>query len=273
MKASVCYITCGMHGLQERTLQSLLQNTPIEHEIVIFQNGCAIETPILRDNVQMLHSEDRIGVAPARVTCEQVCTGDAIIWMDDDIEAAAGYVNAFLEPYSDSQVGITGYDAVIIQNDLGNQWFVDPEETDGELDYFDSPYSVRISMLQELGGYDRNTGKYVCDNTDVCLRAQADNWKLHYIHNPGLKHRRNSTMEGLHRQGLLTFAARHNETLKSTQYMLDKHGAEWRQRYGMQRKPFAVDSRLQFPAITGRLGGPEDRKDPYWISYDEAFQY
>ena len=266
MKASICYITCDNHPKVQQTFTALQQYTPNEHEIVILQNGNLLSQPLIRD-VVLLHTSERLGIPQARNYCIQHSTGEVIIWIDDDVEVVYGFVEAFLNPFiDDANVGFVGYETLIINENFWGQWFIDINDTNGNFDYFDSPYAISKSMLDDIGWYDEQTGPLVCDNTDLCLRAwQSGKWKLKPIQNIGLRHWHGSTTYWLIRSKIITTLIRSQWTIKVVNYMQQKHPAGWHMRYNIPYSPFIIDKRLQFPELTGRLGGPEDKQ---WLKWD-----
>lgn len=280
MKASICLITCGAHQLLERTLSALFEHTPTNHQIIILQNGFELDSPILRD-VTLLYVDDRLGVAHARNHCLEHVLGDVCIWLDDDIECAPNYIDAFMKPVMEQEhVGLVGYDTLVTREQFGGQFYVDWQQT-GFFDYFDSPYLVNMEMIKELGTYDRRTGPLGCDNTDLCLRAWEADWKLVPIQNPDMKHWRGSTSRNLFRLPKPTnpdmWITRPNLNKwfeNNLEYMRSRHFAGWRGRYGVPHGILKIDYRLQNPGTTGRLGGPEDKAE--WIDRyidDDRFRF
>jgi len=254
MKTTICFITCGLHGHIQESLNALLQYTPIEVEIVLYQNNTELPFQLHRgySDEGLPHWQNAIicggtsgaidGIAVARNKCIKESCGEIIIWIDDDIIVCRDYVHAFQAPFAtDDSVGIVGYDACKL---MGNEVFVDLCHVDPfnvQPDYFDSPYAIRGDMIHEIGGYDENLGKYDCDNTDLCLRAYQNGWKLHPIVNPGIVHWMGSTRDILKATDL-----EHIEWQKSFNRMNLVHPKGWRQRVGLKSEKFEPDESLQF---------------------------
>lgn len=253
MNISVCYITCGVHDIQSRTLDVLGQYTPSDCQIIILQNGCTI--PVIFYNATIIETSTITSISRARNLCLKHVTGDIVIWIDDDIECCEGYTDSFAAPFNDDMVGITGYEALIIREDFECQWYIDPQENHGRLEYFDSPYAISMGMIKNIGGYDENIGPLVCDNTDLCLRAIKAGYKLVYVDNPGIKHWRGRTANRL------LYTGYYRDDNKPTHdYMRQKYTPGWKDRYGLSY-PYLINPQLEFPEPKGRYGGPEDTQD------------
>jgi len=256
MISSSCMIYSGLFRDSELMLLTLLDTVAqygSDHEVVILGNGTVVPD-ISGYEAIVMSSKVFSSAQVCRNICITASTGDIIIWIDDDIEVCEGYIDAFTKPFDeDPSVGIAGYECLAIQEDFGNQWFIDGNSN--KFDYVDSPYAIRRDMVKAIGGYDEGLGMSSCDNTDLCLRAVASGWKMGLIENPGIKH---------YRQG--TFSSpklpynKSREDVKSWEHMVRKYPPGWKNRYGLATKSVIVDEGLQFPDRLGRLGGPEDKK-------------
>lgn len=245
MTASICFITCGLHAHIAEALRALFEHTPQNTEIVIYENNTKLPFRIDRNNFILFGhwTGEFDGIAKTRNRCIDKSTGDVIIWIDDDIIVCPGYIDAFTKPFElDNKAGIVGYDACKL---IGGENFIDlchvnPFEVTP--DYFDSPYAVRRAMINEIGNYDESLGKYDCDNTDLCLRAYQNRWKLHPIQNPGITHWMGSTRDVLKQTDV-----KRVEWRKSFERMNEKHHLGWRKRYGIDDgRGFMKDEKIQY---------------------------
>ncbi|MBC8488508.1 MAG: glycosyltransferase family 2 protein [Bacteroidetes bacterium] len=250
MTVSVCYITAFNHQYRNETLTAILQYTPPNTELIFLKNG--INLPFTPPRGKILESIITLGIPEARQYCCDNATHDMILWIDDDITVCPDYIDNFLAPFLvDNDIAISGYEGAVTNDSFTTQWYVDPLEV--EADYFDPPYAIRKSILDMLGGYDLNIGRYGCDNTDLCLRVIKADYKLFPIVNPGIVHWRESSKYAIGETRCDLFS----ETQKNIIYLQSKHRQDWRARYGMEKPPFMVRPELQFPRKMKRTSGPE----------------
>ena len=259
---TIAYITCGVHDLQQQTLKALFQYTPQDCQIIILQNGCVVEYDYPCE-ITLLKTDEIVGIPQSRNLCLDNVKGDVVIWIDDDVLVCENYVSSFAFPYEAlPHVGITGYETLIITEDFWYPWYVDPYETGGMFDYFEYPYAVSMVMIEEIGNYDENVAPFVCDNTDLCLRAWSTGWRLIWFTNPGIKHWRGNTARPLsYRDKKYTNAFLNENKHQVHTYMQRKHGNDWHKRYNISNGPHIVNPQLEFPEKKGRYGGPEDKQE------------
>lgn len=244
---TTCLIHCGAGGRGPDQVQAVSRFST--GEVVCLSHGGSSPLPI-PDNWKVIRREELLSVPIARNLCIRECTNDYTLWLDDDIVPSQEYEAAFLRGFqSDDRAGIVGYEALIIQLDFENQWFVDPVLVPN-FDYLDSPFAVSVDMVNELGGFDEQLGQIAGSNTDLCIRAISAGWKMVTIKNPGLKHYRSKRQEKYRGRFDLT-----EETKKSHDRLRAKHGSSWK-----NPQVFIIDPKLQYPDLRGRTGGPEDKR-------------
>lgn len=230
MDVTLCFITCDMHERVRSCWESLLEYSE-GHEIVVCHSDCNPEYIIANDQVRILSTPSLCSIPAARNLCLSVATGDIIIWMDDDIMPLEPFVSSFIALFiADDKVGVAGYDGCVVNesfekdNERHSHWYVDPMRS--HVDYFYSPYAIRKQMINEIGNYDENLSMCDGDNTELCIRAMINGWKLQGIEPIDMLHWKESTRLTLYETGVA-------ERKRTKEVLKEKFPVGWRAQHNI----------------------------------------
>lgn len=222
-------ITIGViaHQHLNETLKCLraIRDYSKEYQLIFVNNGGKtnlIAAENFAKNVLsgiIIQFDNLISVSKARNSVIKEATQDFITFIDNDIIVCDGWRDAMLAPFDDPLVGIVGYEAIQITTDFDKQYLA---KEDQKFDYIDSPYVVRKSMIEQIGGYDEKLGMSTGDNTDLMIRARKYGWKIVLIQNPGIEHKRGMTRASLSQEWMRL------EIEKSKQRLRELWGANWK---------------------------------------------
>ena len=196
--------------LTQKCLESIAANTPDgTYEVILVDNGSTDGTPALLDclegNVKIVRNERNLGFS---VACNQgaaLASTEAILFLNNDIEARPGWLEPLLETLDvDASVGGAGSrllfpDGTIQHagvallstpqsaNPLGAFHLYYGEDADFPDAGFPKEYQVltgacllvRRSLFREVGGFDEFFWNG-CEDIDLCLKIRERGWKLVY---------------------------------------------------------------------------------------------
>tara|TARA_Y100000310_G_scaffold291828_1_gene320066 strand:- start:1822 stop:2553 length:732 start_codon:yes stop_codon:yes gene_type:complete len=239
---TTCIINCGFSANRIKEVVEGVSHHSYHNVLYLAHNN--IDVGVLPESWHIIRHPGFLTVSQARNLCIKNTITPYILWLDDDIVPTQLYEDVFINGFIDG-VGIVGYDACVSHIGFESQWYVNPEIVI-DYDYFDSPYAISLEMINDIGNYDETIGRFTGSNTDICITAKSNNWKLQHIINPGLKHYRRA------RKNKYSSSQEQIDTSNSHKNLRKKH-REWKK----ITSSFVIDSRLQFPDIKKRLGGYE----------------
>lgn len=117
MTASVVVCTFNRAGLLSETLKALKaqQAPPAGYEILVVDNNSSDDTRVVTEQLAAEAGapiryifEKAQGLSFARNTGIREATGEAVAFVDDDVDLGADWLNALLAPLADSSVACTG---------------------------------------------------------------------------------------------------------------------------------------------------------------------
>jgi GT2 family glycosyltransferase len=196
--------TRGRAAYLEVTLDSLRrQRTRTAHELLVVDDGSEDATPEVaaRLGVRCVsHSEPR-SLNAARNTGVREAAAPLIAFVDDDVVAPAGWLDALVEgaarhPSAEAfggpirarfegraPRGCGREDPPITTLDLGT------EDREAE-EVWGSNFAVRRSAVERIGGFDESIVRPHGDEEEWLLRLRAAGGRIEYIAAAGLDHRR-----------------------------------------------------------------------------------
>jgi glycosyltransferase involved in cell wall biosynthesis len=219
-RATVVVPTQGRAAYLEVTLDSLRrQRTDTAHEILVVDDGSADATPEVAERlgVRLVRHERRRGLNAARNTGVRESDAPLIAFVDDDIEAPPGWLDALVEgaerhPEAEAFGGpirarFEGHaprgcgreGPPITALDLG------PEDIDAEM-VWGANFALRRSAFERVGEFDERLVRGHGDEEDWLHRLRAEGGRIVYLAAAGLDHRRAAGDSGL---GSLARAAYH----------------------------------------------------------------
>jgi glycosyltransferase involved in cell wall biosynthesis len=212
--------TRGRAAYLEVTLDSLCrQRSGAAYEILVVDDGATDATPEVaeRFGVRLIRHGERRSLNAARNTGIREARADLIAFVDDDVFAPPGWLDALVEgaerhPEADAFGGpirprFEGHaprgcgreDPPITTLDLGGE---DVEATM----VWGANFAVRRSAVDRIGAFDESLDRAHGDEEDWLLRLRAEGGRIVYLAEAGLDHRRSA---GDSRLGPLARAAYH----------------------------------------------------------------
>jgi glycosyltransferase involved in cell wall biosynthesis len=212
--------TRGRAAYLEVTLDSLCrQRSGAPHEILVVDDGATDATPEVaeRFGVRLIRHGERRSLNAARNTGIREGRADLIAFVDDDVFAPPGWLDAVVagaerHPEADAFGGpirarFEGHaprgcgreDPPITTLDLGG------EDVDATM-VWGANLAVRRSAVERVGEFDESLDRAHGDEEDWLLRLRADGGRIVYLAEAGLDHRRTA---GDSRLGPLARAAYH----------------------------------------------------------------
>jgi GT2 family glycosyltransferase len=185
VKLSCVILTMGDRGAElNRAIDSVLsQRTPVE--LVVVGNG----TPVsgLPDGVKTLELPRNVGVAAGRNAGVDECTGDVVLFLDDDgwypTTGLASHVAARFE--ADPTLAVLSMRVVNPAGGRGARWHVprllagNPARSSVVTVFLGGASAIRRDAFVEVGGYPADFF-YGHEETDLAWRMQDLGWRLEY---------------------------------------------------------------------------------------------
>jgi glycosyltransferase involved in cell wall biosynthesis len=212
--------TRGRAACLEVTLDSLRrQRSRTAHELLVVDDGATDATPAVaeRFRARLIRHGERRSLNAARNTGLREASADLIAFVDDDVLAPPGWLDALVEgaarhPEADAFGGpirarFEGHaprscgreDPPITTLDLGNEDIEAPM-------VWGANFAVRRSAVERIGEFDESLDRSHGDEEDWLLRLRAAGGRIVYLADAGLDHRRAAGDSGL---GALARAAYH----------------------------------------------------------------
>ena len=198
--------TRGRAAYLEVTLDSLCrQRSGAAYEILVVDDGATDATPEVaeRFGVRLIRHGERRSLNAARNTGIREGRADLIAFVDDDVFAPPGWMDALVEgadrhPEADAFGGpirprFEGHaprgcgreDPPITTLDLGG------EDVDATM-VWGANFAVRRSAVDRVGEFDESLDRAHGDEEDWLLRLRAEGGRIVYLAEAGLDHRRSA---------------------------------------------------------------------------------
>lgn len=114
MKLSIIVLCYNAISYTQRCLESILQNTTTDYELIIIDNNSEDQTPEWLaaqewpDNVQVILNKENRGVAGGRNQGISLAKGDFITFLDNDTEVSEGWEDVIFSEFKNKKVGVVG---------------------------------------------------------------------------------------------------------------------------------------------------------------------
>ena len=196
--------TRGRAAYLEVTLESLRgQRTETPHELLVVDDGAADATRAVagRLGVRCMSHGERRGLNAARNTGVREARADLIAFVDDDVLAPPGWLDALwrgADRHPEAEAfggpisarfegraprGCGREDPPITTLDLG------PEDREAEM-VWGSNLAVRRAAIERVGPFDESITRPHGDEEEWLLRLRAAGGRIQYLAAAGLEHRR-----------------------------------------------------------------------------------
>lgn len=203
--------TRGRAAYLEVTLDSLCrQRSRATHELLVVDDGATDATPEVaaRFDVRLIRHDERRSLNAARNTGLREARADLIAFVDDDVLAPPGWVDALVEgaarhPEADAFGGpirarFEGHaprgcgreDPPITTLDLGT------DDVEAPM-VWGANFAVRRAAVERIGEFDESLDRSHGDEEDWLLRLRAAGGRIVYLADAGLDHRRSAGDSGL----------------------------------------------------------------------------
>lgn len=252
-RLSLAILTHNALGYTKRCLQSLADHTPIEHEVLVLDNGSEDETPdwLARYpacNVRAMLSPVNLGVPKGRnllMSAIQRQGGGSrfLVFLDNDVEVSEDWYRPFLDVFeADASVaiaGVTGHD-IIIHGDR-RELMPSPEFGPVPVDVVSGfCFWVQWQAALRLGPFDENLGMFWHEDDDYCVRAIAEGYRVISVPEARVVHH-------AHQSGVARQDEDCEQSLRNQRYLVGKwHGLGLVDASGCIRRP-ASPSRTSVP--------------------------
>jgi glycosyltransferase involved in cell wall biosynthesis len=211
MDVTVVVPTSGRAGYLEVALDSLRgQRTSVQHELLVIDDGSTDRTPEVagRFGARVVRHGERRSLNAARNTGLREARGELIAFVDDDVYAPPGWLDALVEgtrrhPDAEAFGGpirprfegpvprsCGREDPPITALDLG------AEDREAEM-VWGANFAVRRSAVDRIGEFDESFDRGHGDEEDWLMRLRAAGGRIVYLADAGLDHRRAPGDSGL----------------------------------------------------------------------------
>ncbi|HVG74958.1 MAG TPA: glycosyltransferase family A protein [Thermoleophilaceae bacterium] len=250
MEVTVVVPTSGRAGYLEVTLDSLRgQRTSVPHELLVVDDGSTDGTPAVaeRFGARIVRHEERRSLNAARNTGVREARGELIAFVDDDVHAPPGWLDAIAEGarrHPDAEAfggpirarfeghaprGCGREDPPITTLDLG------AEDREAEM-VWGANFAIRRSAVDRVGEFDESFARGHGDEEEWLMRLRAAGGRIVYLADAGLDHRRAPGDSGLaslaraayHRgRGARSSDRRHGKAPRVARELRNVAGAGW----------------------------------------------
>jgi len=185
VKLSCVILTMGNRSAElKRAIDSVLA-LDTEVELIVVGNGTSV--PGLPDSIKMVELPENVGVAAGRNAGVDACTGDVVLFLDDDgwypDPGLASYLSGRFE--GDPLLAVLSMRVVDPDGGPGARWHVprlragDPARSSVVTVFLGGASAIRRSAFVEAGGYP-DVFFYGHEETDLAWRLQDRGYRLEY---------------------------------------------------------------------------------------------
>ena len=208
---TVIILTYNQKHKTLKCLATLVDGEDLPFKVLVWDNNSCDDTLAAvhetHPDVLTCYSESNLGVAGGRNAAARIAIHELgathLLFLDNDIEVATGFVKALYEPFeTDAEIGQTQaklrfmHDRSLINDGGGARisfvfWRVRPvgfgEVDRGQYDFQHSCIScggammVRADVFEQLNGFDPLFGPFGPEDLDFSLRLQKFGYKAMYI--------------------------------------------------------------------------------------------
>ncbi|HEY1626438.1 MAG TPA: glycosyltransferase [Streptosporangiaceae bacterium] len=185
VKLSCVILTMGDRPAElNRAIDSVLvQQTPVE--LVVVGNGTSV--PGLPEDIKLVELPENVGVAAGRNAGVDACTGDVVLFLDDDGWYPDPGLSAYLSDRfaADPSLAVLSVRVVDPDGGPGARWHVprlragDPERSSVVTVFLGGASAIRRDAFIEAGGYPA-VFFYGHEETDLAWRLQDLGYRLEY---------------------------------------------------------------------------------------------
>jgi glycosyltransferase involved in cell wall biosynthesis len=207
MSVVICAYTTSRWEQLQAAVQSVLEQDPPPHEIVVVIDHCprleewARETFPAR-GVHVVTNEAAPGLSGARNSGTAHSCGDVIVFLDDDAVAMPGWLAAHARHYANPDVIGVGGLVVPAWEDHVPRWFPSefgwvvgcsylgqPTETAPVRNPIGANMSFRRPAIEAVGGFAKSLGRVGtspvgCEETELSIRVSATHPDARILHEP-----------------------------------------------------------------------------------------
>ncbi len=200
-------------------------------EVVVVGNGA--DVPPVPPGVITLRLPENVGVAAGRNAGAAACTGDVVLFLDDD----GWYPDPGLGEHvarcfaADPGLAVLSFRVVDPDSGSGARWYVprlragDPERSSAVTTFVGGACAIRRSAYQEAGGLPAQFF-YAHEETDLAWRLLGLGYRLEYdaatrMCHPALPNARHATWYRLDGRNRVLLARRNLPWLLAAAYLLD----------------------------------------------------
>lgn len=185
-----------------RCLESILLNTPAPYEVIVVDNASDNNTARMLDamkGIRVIHNKENMGFVAACNQGAGAGKGKNYLFLNNDTEVTAGWLEAMSRPFEDKKAGIVGAKLIypdgrlqeagnIIWQD-GTGWNYGKGDDPAlpqysymkEVDYCSAAcLLVRKDLWEELGGFDTKYAPGYYEDSDICFAARQQSYKVIY---------------------------------------------------------------------------------------------
>ncbi|MFT4615106.1 MAG: GT2 family glycosyltransferase [Bacteroidia bacterium] len=183
-------------------LKSIFDHTQGSYEIIVVDNNSTDVTAQMLSSMQgirvITNESNEVFVNACNQAADEA-KGEYLLFLNNDTEVTAGWIEALLEPFLDPETGIVGakliYPDGTLQEAGGIIWTdgsgcnyghgEDPESPEycyrKAVDYCSGAcLMITQKLWRELGGFDQRYAPAYYEDTDLCFAARDRNYKVIY---------------------------------------------------------------------------------------------
>lgn len=277
-KVSVVLVLHNQAELTYHCLESLRQNSAMPIELIIFDNDSADETSALLDRlegVQIIRSLDNRHYVRGVNEAAKLATAEYLLLLNNDTQVLPGTLAAAIACLEeDCSVGAVGGPIVLVNGTLQEAGCIvfsdgsccgygrgaDPSAPEyrfrREVDYCSAAFlMLRRSLWEALGGFDDAFAPAYYEETDLCERIWALNYRVIYDPNVRIVHFEFGSSDkiesAIQRQKVNAqmFAAKHADSLNIEHFPCSTPAIIARRRRTSTPRILVIDDRVPLPTL------------------------
>ncbi len=213
---SVVVVNWNRRELLRACLESLARQQAADFETIVVDNGStdgSLEMLAARTDVRVLSNRENRGFCAANNQGIAAARGAYIALLNNDAEAAPGWLAALRAAFQEPDIGMAASKIVVWDNHgiidkVGHLMYPDGQNRGrgtGEPDrgQYDSVEEVlwpdgcaamyKREMLEQIGGFDEDFFAYA-DDAELGLRARIAGWRCLYMPGAVVRHHRGATL-------------------------------------------------------------------------------